>query len=74
VHTRRTGILPEEHRAKVFNTKTPHSVQTFLVDGIVAGTWTYEKRGVRLEPFGRLDPSTRRQLQEEAERLASLHE
>jgi hypothetical protein len=74
VHTRRTGILPEEHRAKVFNTKTPHSVQTFVVDGIVAGTWTYEKRGVRLEPFGRLDPSTRRRLQEEAERLASLHE
>lgn len=25
VHARRTGILPEEHRPKVFSTKTPHS-------------------------------------------------
>jgi Winged helix DNA-binding domain len=72
-HARRTGILPEEHRARVFNTKTPQSVQTFLVDGIVSGTWTYEKGRIRLQPFGRLDPSTRRQLDEEAEGLAALH-
>jgi uncharacterized coiled-coil protein SlyX len=72
-HARRTGILPEEHRAKVFSTKTPQSVQTFLVHGTVSGTWTYEKGRIRMEPFGRLDPSTRRQLQAEAERLAALH-
>jgi hypothetical protein len=72
-HARTTGILPEEHRSKVFKTKTPQSVQTFLVDGTVAGTWTYAKRRIRLEPFGRLDPSARRELQEEAERLAALH-
>jgi hypothetical protein len=39
VHARRTGILPEEHRPKVFNTKTPQSVPTFLVDGRVEGAW-----------------------------------
>jgi len=72
-HARTTGILPEEHRSKVFKTKTPQSVQTFLVDGAVAGTWTYDKGRIRLEPFGRLDPSARRQLQEEAEGLAALH-
>jgi Winged helix DNA-binding domain len=72
-HARRTGILPEEHRPKVFSTKTPQSVQTFLVDGAVAGTWTYEKGRVRLDPFGRLDASTRRHLQAEAEGLAALH-
>ena len=72
-HARATGILPDEHRSKVFKTKTPQSVQTFLVDGTVAGTWTYEKGRVQLEPFGRLDPSARRQLQEEAEGLAALH-
>ena len=33
VHARRTQILPEEHRTKVFNIKTPNSVNTFLVDG-----------------------------------------
>jgi len=42
-HARRTGILPEEHRAKVFDTKTPHSSPTFLVDGAVAGTWRVQE-------------------------------
>jgi hypothetical protein len=73
VHARRTGILPDEHRPKVFNTRTPQSVATFLVDGAVAGTWRYEKGRVRLEPFGRLDRSVRRELDEEAERLVQLH-
>jgi hypothetical protein len=72
-HARTTGILPEEHRSKVFSTRTPQSVATFLVDGTVAGTWTYEKGRIRLEPFGRLDQSTRRQLEAEAEGLAALH-
>jgi len=73
VHARRTGILPEEHRPKVFNTKTPQSVPTFLVEGRVAGTWRYEKGRVRTEPFGRLDAGVRRELRDEAERLAELH-
>jgi winged helix DNA-binding protein len=72
-HTRRAGILPEEHRAKVFNTKTPHSVGTFLVDGTVAGTWRYERGRVLAQPFGRLDAVARRDLREEAERLAAFH-
>ena len=73
VHARRTGILPEEHRSKVFNVKTPQSVNTFLVDGEVAGTWRFEKGRVRLSPFGRLPSSVRRELGTEAERLAELH-
>jgi DNA glycosylase AlkZ-like len=73
VHARRTGILPEEHRPKVFNTRTPQSVPTFLVDGRVAGTWTYEKGKVKTKPFGKLDASAKRELREEAERLAELH-
>ena len=43
VHARRTQILPEEHRSRVFNVKTPQSVHTFLVDGQVAGTWRHER-------------------------------
>ena len=43
VHARRTQILPEEFRSLVFNTRTPHSVNTFLLDGQVAGTWRHEK-------------------------------
>jgi winged helix DNA-binding protein len=73
VHARRTGVLPEEHRPKVFNTRTPQSVSTFLVDGRVAGTWRYEKGKVVTKPFGRLEAAARRELKEEAGRLAELH-
>ena len=54
VHARRTLILPEEYRQRIFHTKAPHSFPTFLVDGQVAGTWRYEDGRVRVEPFGRL--------------------
>jgi hypothetical protein len=73
VHARRTGILPEEHRPKVFNTRTPQSVPTFLVDGRVAGTWRYEKGKVRTKPFAKLDVAAKRELREEGDRLAALH-
>jgi hypothetical protein len=73
VHARRTGILPEEHRSRVFNVRTPQSVHTFLVDGAVAGTWKHEKGRVKLEPFGKLSRSDRRELEQEGERLAALH-
>ena len=72
-HARRTGILPEEYRARVFNTKTPQSAATFTVDGAVAGTWRHENGRVKLSPFKRLDRSVRRALDDEAERLAVLH-
>ena len=73
VHARRTGILPEEHRPRVFNVRTPHSVNTFLLDGQVAGTWRYENGRVRIKPFGRLPRTARKELDEEAERLAAFH-
>lgn len=73
VHARRTQTLPEEHRSKVFNPKTPQSVATFLIDGQVAGTWRYEKGRVVTEPFRRLARKVSRELDEEAERLADFH-
>lgn len=73
VHARRAGILPEEHRSKVFNTKMPQSIGTFLVDGAVAGTWKVVDGVVRTEPFAALDPATRRELDDEADRLTSFH-
>ena len=72
-HARRTGFLPERYRARVFNTKTPQSVATFLVDGAVAGTWRYDKDRIKLSAFARLDKPTRRALDDEAERLRELH-
>jgi hypothetical protein len=74
VHARRTAILPEEYRQRIFHTKAPHSFPTFLVDGQVAGTWRYEDGRVRIEPFGRLPRGTRVELENEAERLAAFHE
>ncbi len=73
VHARRTGVLPEEHRPKIFGIKTPHSFPTFLVDGQVAGTWKHDNGKIALQPFGRLDAADRRALKEEAERLAEFH-
>jgi hypothetical protein len=73
VHARRTGILPEGYRARVFNVKTPHSVNTFLVDGQVAGTWRFENGRVQLTPFGRLAKAARAELNEEAERLVAFY-
>jgi hypothetical protein len=74
VHARRTGVLPEEYRPLIFNTKTPHSVGTFLVDGSVAGTWRFEHGRVETTPFARLDRATLRDIAEEASRLAGLYE
>ncbi|MDP1805042.1 MAG: crosslink repair DNA glycosylase YcaQ family protein, partial [Acidimicrobiales bacterium] len=73
VHARRKGVIAEEHRPLVFNTKTPHSVCTFLVDGKVAGTWRFEKGEVRLAPFAPLAPAARAEVEEEADRLAAFH-
>jgi DNA glycosylase AlkZ-like len=73
VHARRTGLLPEEHRAKIFQTKAPQSFPTFTVDGAVAGTWKHTGGRIELSPFGRLAAADRRALDSEAELLAALH-
>ena len=73
VHARRTGILPERFRPRVFDTKTPHSVPTILVDGRVAGTWRYEGARIAIEPFEPLGPGVEAQLHEEATGLEALH-
>jgi hypothetical protein len=72
VHARRTGILPEEYRPLVFNTKTPHSVPTFIVDGSVRGIWREEKGRIKLEPFEPLPKKTKRDVEAEADRLSAL--
>ena len=73
VHARRTQLLPERYRGRIFHVRAPHSFPTFLVDGAVAGTWRHEEGRIRLEPFEPLDRAARRQLEDEAERLAAFH-
>ena len=72
-HARRTGVLPEEHRARVFSTKMPQSVGTFLVDGAVAGTWKHVDGRIEWSPFEPLSRRVAREVRDEAERLATFH-
>jgi hypothetical protein len=73
VHCRRAGVLTEEHRARIFHIKNPQSESTFLVDGKVAGVWRYERGRIVLESFDRIPREARRELNDEAERLAAFH-
>jgi hypothetical protein len=72
-HARRTGVLREAHRPRIFHTKAPQSFPTFLVDGAVAGTWRSERGAIALDPFEPLDAAARRALAAESERLTALH-
>ncbi|MDA0161895.1 winged helix DNA-binding domain-containing protein [Solirubrobacter ginsenosidimutans] len=69
VHARRALILPEAHRPRIFNTKMPQSVGTFLVDGAVAGAWRPDGT---IEPFADLSAKHRKQVEAEAARLAAF--
>jgi hypothetical protein len=68
-HARRALILPEEHRAKIFNTKMPQSIGTFLVDGAVAGTWRPDGT---LEHFLDLTATQRKAVEAEGRRLVAF--
>jgi hypothetical protein len=69
----RVRILSEAHRKTVIG-KNGDVAQTFLVDGMVAGTWSVGVRPqeaiVELQPFKKLARSDRAALAEEGERLA----
>jgi hypothetical protein len=69
---RRRGIA-DEHRPLVA-TKNLRIKATFLLDGVVAGTWsvraTQTKATVALEPFGRIAKRAARALEDEAEGAA----
>jgi Winged helix DNA-binding domain len=73
VHARRTQLLPEAYRSRIFATTMPRSVPTFLVDGQVAGTWRYADGRVVSTPFHDLPAAAHRAVDAEAERLAAFH-
>ncbi len=72
-HVRRAAILPEEYRPRIFNTKMPQSVNTFLVDGQVAGTWRFDGERVVVEPFRPLAAAVHEELEAEADGMAAFH-
>jgi hypothetical protein len=72
VHARRTQILPERYRSMIFSTKMPHSIGTFLVDGLVTGTWRPDGERVVTSTFEPLPKRVRRDVEEEAAALAAF--
>jgi hypothetical protein len=69
-HKDRTRVLPEEHRKTVIH-KNGDVQQTFLVDGVVAGLWRLDGERIALTPFAPLPRAARRELEDEAARLAA---
>lgn len=73
IHARRTHVMPEQYRPVIFNTKTPHSMPVFLIDGAVAGTWRYEGGRIHTKPFVPIPRTAKRELEEESKALAAFH-
>jgi hypothetical protein len=68
-HADRRRVLPDELRKAVI-AKNGDVAQTFLVDGVVAGSWSADGKGkVALTPFAPLPRTARRAVDEEAARL-----
>jgi hypothetical protein len=72
----RDRVLPPAHQATVI-TKNADVLPTFLVDGVVAGTWLPRqdangRRTLDLRPFGRLASRDRDALESQGERLLPL--
>ncbi len=76
-HADRTRLIADAHRPLV-TTRNLRVRATFLVDGMVAGTWTMAKKRkvatLEISPFARLLPRELLALEEEGERLASFLE
>ena len=70
---RRARILPDRHRDAVYERRNLQIRPSYLVDGLVAGTWSIEVKRreatLTLRPLERLARATRSALVDEAERL-----
>jgi DNA glycosylase AlkZ-like len=69
-HDDRRRALSDEYRAAVIQGGEVSA--TFLVDGFVAGTWSFEDGRVRVTPFEPLPRGWRREVDHEASRLEAF--
>ena len=69
-HKDRTRVRPDEYRKDVIQ-RNGDVQQAFMVDGVVAGLWKRDGARIRLEPFAPLPRAARRELEDEAARLAA---
>jgi hypothetical protein len=73
VHARRTGVLPEAHRPRVFSSKNPFSVGTVLVDGRVMAGWSIREGRLEVDPFEAIPRSVAAELERERQALEAFH-
>ena len=73
VHARRTGLLPEAHRPRVFSIRNPFSVGVYLVDGVVAGAWSVRDGRIELEPYDELRTKDQKAVDDERDALEAVH-
>ena len=76
-HEDRTRVVADEHRGAIV-TKNLLVRATILVEGVVSGTWTLERKKdavtVAVAPFGTLAKKVRSALEEEGTGLARFTE
>jgi len=73
VHFRRAGILPEEHRTRIFNIKNPFSLGTVLVDGRIVAGWSARDGKIQIDTFEDLDRRSREAIEDERAALEAFH-
>lgn len=76
-HADRRRVISDDHRPRVA-TKNLRILPTFLVDGVVTGTWRIERKGsaaaLILEPFVEIPRKSRAELAAEGKALVSFAE
>jgi hypothetical protein len=73
VHARRAGLLPEEHRQRVFTSKNPFSVGTVLVDGRVVAAWSLKDGRIVIDPYESVARRDRDAIEDERAALEAFH-
>lgn len=73
VHARRTGMLPEKYRPRIFSVRNPFSVGVYLVDGAVAGAWSVRDGRIEPDPYEVLTASDQRAVDRERDALEAFH-
>lgn len=73
VHARRTQVLPEAIRPRVFSDRNPFSVGCVLVAGQVAATWSFKDGRLLVDPVDALPAAALDELEAERAALEAFH-
>ncbi len=72
-HARRTGVLPEDIRSRIFASSNPFSVGTVLIDGRVVASWSLRAHRIEVVPYGPIPTAVAHELEAEREALEAFH-